>query len=43
MWLKLLRPAWLSDQEWVIAKVGTLYVLAILLLAFSWWKGWLRD
>lgn len=41
--LKLMRPVWMNDQEWLVAKIGTLYVLGALLLLLAWWKGYLRD
>jgi hypothetical protein len=41
--MKLLRPAWMNDQEWLVTKVGVLYTLAALLLLWAWWKGYLRD
>ena len=41
--MKLLRPTWMGDQEWLVAKIGVIYVFGVLLLLLAWWKGWLRD
>lgn len=41
--IKLLRPTWMSDQEWLVAKIGVLYLGAIAFMLFLWWKGYLKD
>lgn len=41
--MKLLRPTWMTDQEWLVTKIGVLYILTIAVLLLLWWKGYLRD
>lgn len=40
---KLLRPTWMNDREWLMTKVGVLYLLVIAIMFLAWWKGWLRE
>lgn len=41
--LKLLRPMWMGDQEWLVTKIGVLYLLVIAIMFLAWWRGWLRE
>jgi len=41
--LRLLKPTWMTDQEWLVTKIGVLYTLAFAMLLLLWWKGYLRE
>lgn len=38
-----MKPVGFSEQEWLVLKVGVLYVLVVTVFLLAWWKGWLRP
>ncbi len=38
-----MRPAGLSEQEWLVLKIGVLYTGAAVLLLVAWWRGWIQQ
>lgn len=37
-----MKPVGLSEQEWLVLKIGVLYALAVMVFLLAWWKGWLH-